>query len=304
MGPELRLGGEVRVRDLLLRRCQRVPQRPGAGEPESGRDLERVVESRVDGRDERARRAPGCAPLTRQPRRPRGRRSRIPALRSTRRACRRCRRPVRRDSPRRSGGSDVQSRASGCFRTFIIRAASATLIVCGPMWETVPNGESGYAGTRPKLGFRPTLPQKAAGMRTEPAPSVPMPRGPRPAATAAAVPPDDPPDVFEGSHGLRVIPVKRELVSALQPNSGVVVLPTQDRPGLAKPRRRRRIDGPRLIGVHGPAAPTGGPALGEDQVLDRRWHAIERAERLAIPPASLAGGCGDDAPLRRRGRTR
>ena len=126
---------------------------------------------------------------------------------------------------RSSYGSEVQSRASGRFSTFISSAASATLIVCGPRCATVPIGESGYAGTRPKLGFRPKLPQKPAGMRTLPAPSVPTESGPMPAATAAAVPPDEPPGVFAGFHGLRVMPVRGELVSPLQPNSGVVVLP-------------------------------------------------------------------------------
>src|SRR5262245_26074643 len=128
------------------------------------------------------------------------------------------------------GGSDVQSLASGRCITLSISAASVTLIVCGPVCDTVPNGESGYAGTRPKLGFSPTLPQNAAGMRIDPAPSVPTLSGPSPAATAAAVPPDEPPGVLAGSHGLRVIPVSGELVSALHPNSGVVVLPISTAP--------------------------------------------------------------------------
>src|SRR3954447_10122852 len=104
-------------------------------------------------------------------------------------------------------------------------AASRTSMVCGPRCATVPMGDGGYAGTRPKLGFRPKLPQNAAGMRTLPAPSVPTESGPMPAATAAAVPPDDPPGVFAGFQGLRVMPVSGEFVSPLQPNSGVVVLP-------------------------------------------------------------------------------
>jgi hypothetical protein len=103
----------------------------------------------------------------------------------------------------------------------------------------VPNGERGCAGTRPKLGLNPTLPQKAAGMRTEPAPSVPTLSGPSPAATAAAVPPEDPPGVFDRSQGLRVIPVSGEFVSPLQPNSGVVVLPTSTAPA----SRRRAVAG-------------------------------------------------------------
>src|SRR5918994_1429757 len=76
-------------------------------------------------------------------------------------------------------------------------------------------------------------------MRTDPAPSVPSPTGAIPAATAAAVPPDEPPGVRDGSHGLRVIPVNGELVSPLHPNSGVVVLPTRTAPA----SRRRATDG-------------------------------------------------------------
>ncbi len=52
-----------------------------------------------------------------------------------------------------------------------------------------------------------------------------MASGPRPAATAAAAPPLDPPGVSEGSHGFRVIPKSGLSVTALCPNSGVVVLP-------------------------------------------------------------------------------
>ena len=67
-------------------------------------------------------------------------------------------------------------------------------------------------------------------MRTEPAPSVPTDSGPMPAATAAAVPPDEPPGVLLKSQGLRVMPVSGELVSPLQPNSGVLVLPSSTAP--------------------------------------------------------------------------
>ena len=76
-------------------------------------------------------------------------------------------------------------------------------------------------------------------MRTDPAPSVPTLSGPSPAATAAAVPPDEPPGVRLGSHGLRVMPVSSELVSPLHPNSGVVVLPMSTAPA----SRRRAVAG-------------------------------------------------------------
>ena len=85
----------------------------------------------------------------------------------------------------------------------------------------------------------PKLPQKAAGMRTEPAPSVPTAIGPMPSATATAAPPEEPPGVRAGFHGLRVKPVRGELVSPLQPNSGVAVLPRMTAPA----SRRRAATG-------------------------------------------------------------
>ena len=53
---ELGLGREVGIGDRLLLRRERVPQRPGPGEPEAGRDLQRVVEPGIDRLDDRARR--------------------------------------------------------------------------------------------------------------------------------------------------------------------------------------------------------------------------------------------------------
>ena len=100
-------------------------------------------------------------------------------------------------------------------------------------------GDSGYAGTRPNEGFMPGMPQKVDGMRTEPAPSVPTAAGPMPDATAAAAPPDDPPGVILGFHGLRVTPVSRLSVVPLIPNSGVFVLPNNTAPA----SRNRAVTG-------------------------------------------------------------
>jgi hypothetical protein len=49
------------------------------------------------------------------------------------------------------------------------------------------------AGTTPRPGFTPTSPQQAAGIRTEPSPSLPCAIGTMPLATAAAAPPEEPP---------------------------------------------------------------------------------------------------------------
>src|SRR5258706_11510523 len=51
-----------------------------------------------------------------------------------------------------------------------------------------------------------------------------------PDARAAAAPPEEPPGVFFGFHGLRVMPVSGLSVTPFQPNSGVVVLPSRTAP--------------------------------------------------------------------------
>src|SRR6185312_5259970 len=67
------------------------------------------------------------------------------------------------------------------------------------------------------------MPVKAAGMRIEPPPSLPVAIGPHPVATATADPPDEPPGVRRGFHGLRVTPESGLSVTAFQAKSGMVV---------------------------------------------------------------------------------
>ena len=73
-------------------------------------------------------------------------------------------------------------------------------------------------------------------MRMEPPPSLPCPIGTMPAATAAAVPPLEPPAECSVAHGLRVGPNRRGSVVGRMPNSGAFVFPTTTRPA----RRWRR----------------------------------------------------------------
>jgi hypothetical protein len=74
-------------------------------------------------------------------------------------------------------------------------AASSTVRASGPTTErdTGSKGAKGL-GRRSRVGLCPTSPQKAAGMRIEPAPSLPTATGIMPAATAAAEPPEEPPE--------------------------------------------------------------------------------------------------------------
>src|SRR5258705_12087684 len=107
--------------------------------------------------------------------------------------------------------------------TFIISAQSRAVRAIGPVLERSPVSDGGQAGTRPNVAFSPTRPVKLAGMRPEPRPSVPMAIGPRPAATAAPAPPDEPPGVRATFQGLRVMPFSGESVTPLWPYSELVL---------------------------------------------------------------------------------
>ena len=82
----------------------------------------------------------------------------------------------------------------------------------------------------------PTTPHNAAGWRIEPPVSLPKPSGANPAATAAALPPDEPPGTRLMSCGLRVGPNAE--FSVLDPiaNSSRLVLPIT-----TAPAARRRV---------------------------------------------------------------
>src|SRR5699024_7765755 len=62
-------------------------------------------------------------------------------------------------------------------------------------------------GITPFVGLRAVTPQNAAGMRTDPLTSVPIPKGTTRVATETAVPLEDPPDHRAVSHGFSVGPL-------------------------------------------------------------------------------------------------
>ncbi len=106
------------------------------------------------------------------------------------------------------------------------------------------------AGTTPVPGLMVTRPQLAAGMRREPMPSLPRAIGTMPAATAAALPPDEPPAVREVSHGLRAVPCTPSVVPKTQ-SSGTFVSPTTTAPAA---RSRATVTWSSSAGVSGVAA--------------------------------------------------
>src|SRR5690554_1519029 len=82
-----------------------------------------------------------------------------------------------------------------------------------------------FAISRPRVGFRPTSPQQAAGIRMDPPPSLACATGTTPAATSTADPPEEAPEEYNGFQGLRVGEVPTGSVVALKPNSGRLLLP-------------------------------------------------------------------------------
>jgi hypothetical protein len=83
---------------------------------------------------------------------------------------------------------------------------------------------------RPGVGFNPLIPQKCAGTRTDPPPSLPTPPIEHPDAIAAASPPLDPPADRDTSHGLLVFPDNALSVSYAIKNSGTLVFPIKIAP--------------------------------------------------------------------------
>src|SRR5688572_15349128 len=82
----------------------------------------------------------------------------------------------------------------------------------------------------PYVGFRPTTPLSDAGWRTEPPVSVPSAHTASPAATAAALPPLEPPGTVSRSHGLCTGPNAEFSFEEPIANSSQFVLPRRTEP--------------------------------------------------------------------------
>ena len=125
----------------------------------------------------------------------------------------------------------VRSRKSAVSRTDRVRQ---------PCTDIPHQWSAGLNGSRARCGLRPKRPQNAAGIRIEPAPSEAVAAPTSPAATAAPLPPDEPPVLRPGPQGLRVTPQRSDSVKPQIASSGSAVLPTITPPAA----RRRRTSGP------------------------------------------------------------
>src|SRR5579875_3214568 len=109
----------------------------------------------------------------------------------------------RKDSPAGSGGWVYMSPGKLPAITSSSSAASATVRAMGPLVpRPTRSGTSGPSEIRPRDGLIPNSPHTLLGMRIDPPPSLPWAAGARPAATAAAAPPLDPPADLDRSHGV------------------------------------------------------------------------------------------------------
>src|SRR5690606_16635222 len=80
----------------------------------------------------------------------------------------------------------------------------------------------------------PLTPQSAAGWRTDPPVSVPVAPMTKPAATAAADPPDEPPGTAETSQGLRAGPKAEFSLPEPMANSSQLSLPSGTAPACCR----------------------------------------------------------------------
>jgi hypothetical protein len=88
----------------------------------------------------------------------------------------------------------------------ITSAQSSTLRQIGPILSIVQlNAIAPVRGTNPKVGRNPVVPHRVLGEEMDPNVSVPIANPRHPAATALALPADDPLDPCFGFHGFLVL---------------------------------------------------------------------------------------------------
>src|SRR5919107_2825859 len=110
-------------------------------------------------------------------------------------------------------------------------AASSVVRAHGPgVSRLEASAISPYREVPPYVGLTPTVPVNAPGWRIEPPVSVPIASGASYAASAAALPPPEPPGMRPRSHGLLVGPYAEYSVDEPIANSSMLVLPSSTLP--------------------------------------------------------------------------
>lgn len=148
-------------------------------------------------------------------------------------------------------------------------------------------------GSSPFVVFSPNTPHQAAGMRTDPAPSLPVASSAIPVATATADPADDPPGVRSARHGLTVRPcVPRPQVCQWVPGPGTEVAPTGEPPAAISRRAAKdRIP-------EGPFTANGSPPRGSRRTAASRSRVSASSGQTSMNACSA----GSSRPIRSRAR--
>src|ERR1700723_485836 len=116
-----------------------------------------------------------------------------------------------------------------------IAARSMTFVVNGPTRSRdEAKAINPYLDTRPYVGISAGMPQQAPGWRIEPPVSVPRAPTARPAATAAAEPPLDPPGTRSKATGFRTGPYAEFSLELPMANSSQFVLPRITAPAFSR----------------------------------------------------------------------
>src|SRR5246127_5433392 len=117
------------------------------------------------------------------------------------------------------------------------RAMFSVLEQIGPQWSTEYEiGIPPVIGTSPQVGLSPNTPHQADGVRIDPPWSPPSAMVTSPAATSAALPPEEPPVECLGLCGLRIGPVAQVWLPAEKQRSSQAALPA-----ITPPASRMRV---------------------------------------------------------------
>ena len=123
------------------------------------------------------------------------------------------------------------------------RPQSSSVRAIGPAWSRLgASGTMPRSETRPRVGLIVEVPERAEGMRSEPAVSVPVAAGTMRAASAAAEPPLEPPAERSSAHGLPTWSVVPPAA-----NSCVCRWPSRIMPCGAQPRPDVAVAGRQLV---------------------------------------------------------
>ena len=138
-----------------------------------------------------------------------------------------------------------------------------------------------YLDTRPYVGIMAGMPQKAPGCRIDPPVSVPSETTARPAATAAAEPPLEPPGTRSSATGFRTGPYAEFSFELPMANSSQLVLPRMTAPASSRRSTAVASYGGR-IGLEDLRSASRAYALRADHVFNRRRGRRRAAARVRL----------------------